>query len=98
MELACLSTHFLSKGISLTAFLDACVASGIRAVEVGVANRMGSPETDAHRLLGDRTARERFVREFTDRGLRIGALNCFGNPLHPRAEEAERDTRGVEAT
>ena len=98
MELACLNTHFLAAGMTLPAFLDACVDSGIGVVEVGVANRMASPDADAIRLLRDRSARKAFAELFAARGLRIGALNCFGNPLHPRGTEAAADIRGVEAT
>jgi sugar phosphate isomerase/epimerase len=98
VELACLSTQFMASGMSLADFLDACVQSEVGAVEVGVANRMGSDETDAHNLLRSPESLREFRRAFADRGLRIAALNCFGNPLHPIADRAAEDVAGVRAT
>jgi sugar phosphate isomerase/epimerase len=45
---------------------------------------------DRATLLADPEARRRWRGQIEDRGLRIGALNAWGNPLHPDAAIAMR--------
>ncbi len=42
------------------------------------------------RLLGDAAARQAWATEITSRGLRLAALNVWGNPLHPDAAIARK--------
>jgi sugar phosphate isomerase/epimerase len=98
VELACLNTHFANAGVSFDAFLDMCAEEGVGTLELGVANRMASHDLDANQLQASAPARSRLVQALEDRGMRVGALNCFGNPLHPDAHTAAADRSGVEAT
>ena len=98
MELACLNTHFANGGVAFDAFVGLCRESDVRVVELGVANRMASHGLDARELLATSSARSVLVQTLDAEGIRIGALNCFGNPLHPDRDAAEADRAGVEAT
>ncbi len=69
--------------------LDAAVAAGVKAVEIGTGNYPGSPHLDVDALLGSRSARTRLLSELDKRGLTLSALSCHGNPLHPNAKIAK---------
>ena len=98
MELACLNTHFANAGVSFDDFVAMCGEADIGVVELGVANRMASHGLDAAELLASPQRRADLTRALDGAGLRIGALNCFGNPLHPAPDAAAADQAGVEAT
>ena len=98
MEIACLNTHFANAGVSFDAFLEMCGEEGIRVLELGVANRMAAHDLDAAELLASAPARSELVQGLDERDMRIGALNCFGNPLHPDPDAAAADRAGVEAS
>jgi sugar phosphate isomerase/epimerase len=53
---------------------------------------------DRAALLADAQERQRFVAAIEDRGLRIGALNAWGNPLHPDAAVAARHDAALRET
>ena len=98
MELACLNTHFANAGVAWNAFLDMCAEESIGVLELGVANRMGSHGLDAAELMTSLSTRSNLLAALDDHDMRIGALNCFGNPLHPDPNAAAADRSGVEAT
>ncbi len=55
---------------------------GITDLEIGTGNYPG----DAHcklELLTNTLKRKEFAKKLADRGMRISALSCHGNPLHP---------------
>jgi len=66
--------------------LDWCVSQGIEAVEIGTGNFSSSPHCDLDALVGDKQAREKFLRAIRERGLILSALNCNGNLLDPDRE------------
>ncbi len=78
--------------------LDRCARWGIRSVEFGTGNFSPAPHVNLTSLLRDRAERESLLREVRTRGLRISALNCSGNPLHPRPEVAGRHVQVVRDT
>jgi sugar phosphate isomerase/epimerase len=78
--------------------LDRCARWGIRSVELGTGNFSPAPHVDLQALLRDRAERERLLRDVRGRGLRISALNCSGNPLHPRSDVAGRHSQVVRDT
>ncbi len=78
--------------------LERCARWGIRSVEFGTGNFSPAPHVDLQALLRDRAERERLLREVRARGLRISALNCSGNPLHPKPEVADRHGQVVRDT
>ena len=59
-------------------------------LEVGAGGYAPPGHCDTKLLLRDAHAREAWAREVTSRGLRVGALNVWGNPLHPDAALAQR--------
>jgi sugar phosphate isomerase/epimerase len=55
-------------------------------LEIGTGGYAPTGHCDMARLLGDTAARKTWEREIMSRGLRVGALNVWGNPLHPDPE------------
>jgi sugar phosphate isomerase/epimerase len=68
--------------------LDRVAELGIDAVELGTGNYPGLSHCDPEALLGDAAAQRRLLEAVSSRGLRISALSCHGNPLHPVSEVA----------
>src|SRR5438093_6305609 len=61
---------------------------GIADLEVGTGNYPG----DAHcklEYLTDTLKRTEFQKKLSDNGMRISALSCHGNPLHPDGKRAK---------
>ncbi len=73
----------------LDAMLDTAARLGIEAVEFGCGNWSAAPHLNLDGLLAEAGQREALLGRLADRGLRISALNCSGNPLHP-GEPGER--------
>jgi len=63
----------------------------IRQVELGTGGWPGSAHIDPDALLNSPSAARDFLSQLADHGLTISALSCHGNPVHPRAEIAQRD-------
>ncbi len=63
--------------------LDELQRLGISSAEVGTGGYPGDAHCRPAELLGNPVALDRFRDSFTSRGLRISALACQGNPLHP---------------
>jgi sugar phosphate isomerase/epimerase len=53
---------------------------------------------DHDALLGDDELRRRWLADIEDRGLRLAALNAWGNPLHPDPAVAARQDAELRAT
>lgn len=86
--------------LTRTEALDTAAELGIETVEIGLGGRHGgwspAPHADLVELLDDPSARAAMLRDVTERGLRLEALNAAGNPLHPvRAERDDRVLRGA---
>ena len=58
-------------------------APAISDLEVGAGGYAPTTHCDTHRLLRDASARKAWQHEVGTRGLRVAALNVWGNPLHP---------------
>jgi sugar phosphate isomerase/epimerase len=78
--------------------LDKIAALGIQAVEIGTGNFSPAPHCDMANLLRDDKALANFQDAITSRGLIISALNCSGNPLHPRSERGSHDADVIRNT
>jgi sugar phosphate isomerase/epimerase len=63
--------------------LDVSASLGVQAVEIGTGNFSPSPHCNLNALLASDDARCRFLEAIERRGLKLAALNCSGNPLHP---------------
>lgn len=58
-------------------------APQVTDLEIGSGGYAPTTHCDLQVLLHDNDARRRWASEITARGLRVGALNAWGNPLHP---------------
>ncbi len=65
-------------------------APDVTDLEVGAGGYSLPGHCDVPLLLRDAAARRRWVGGIAGHGLRVGALNVSGNPLHPDPEIASR--------
>src|SRR5215469_4527386 len=80
-------------GVVLEAFLDKPLADvlfwlqhdapEVTDIEVGVGGYAPHPHCDVASLLASERSRTDWLDQITAHGLRVGALNAWGNPLHP---------------
>ena len=64
-------------------------APDVTAVEVGAGGYAPHPHLDPEAVLRDAGARAHWLGLLADHGMRLDALNVWGNPLHPDAKTAE---------
>lgn len=69
--------------------LDLALSSGITYVEPCGGGHVPKGYVDPVALRDDSARLEEFRASVESRGLRIAALGCYGNPLHPDRERAE---------
>jgi sugar phosphate isomerase/epimerase len=65
-------------------------APGVTDLEIGTGGYAPTTHCDLPLLLRDEGSRRAWLGEITTRGLRIGALNAWGNPLHPDQDVAAK--------
>jgi sugar phosphate isomerase/epimerase len=70
----------------------------ITDLEIGTGGYAPIGQCDMHVLLRDAAERRDWAYEITTRGLRIGALNAWGNPLHPDPEIAKKHASDLRDT
>ena len=63
--------------------LDVAARVGATAIEIATGGQSRAPHLRLDELLGDASRRAAFRDAFSNRGLRIAALNCSAWPLHP---------------
>jgi sugar phosphate isomerase/epimerase len=81
MKLGVLTVLYAER--PLEEVLDRAAALGLDAVELGTGAYPGSAHADPAVLLSDAAALRSLREAVSSRGLRISALSCHGNPLHP---------------
>jgi sugar phosphate isomerase/epimerase len=74
----------------LTEALDIIVGLGLNSVEVNSGGFLPPIHLPVAELRASEDARQAYLGEFESRGLTLTALNCNGNPLHPRADFPHR--------
>src|SRR5689334_13583315 len=76
----------------LAALLDWLVtaAPAVTDLEIGTGGYAPSPHCDRAELLASEQARREWLAGIEGRGLRVGALNAWGNPLHADPNLARR--------
>jgi sugar phosphate isomerase/epimerase len=79
----CVNTDTFSA-LSLEDALDVTARLGIEAVEIASGGHSAAPHLRIQELLRDDAARGRFAKAIASRGLRLNAINCSSDPLHPR--------------
>ncbi len=70
--------------------LDAVAELGIEAVEIAAGGHSSAPHMRIGELLEDGDLRACFSRAIESRGLRLNAINCSADPLHPVHGEQHR--------
>ena len=63
--------------------LDVAADAGARAIEIATGGQSRAPHLRIDELLASAERRRAFTAAFSERGLRIAALNCSAWPLHP---------------
>ncbi len=63
---------------------------GVEAVEIGCGGHPGDIHCKPSVLLNDDAELQKFKNDVFGNGLRISALSCHGNPVHPNKEVAEK--------
>lgn len=90
MQLGVFTVLFSQK--PLEEMLDTVAAHGLSAVELGTGGFPGDAHCPLDELLASSAMRKSLLDAVSSRGLRISALSCHGNPLHPQrriAQEAD---------
>ena len=87
-RLALFSTALPNRDLSEV--LDYCVQHHIPQLELGVGGYPGTRHADAHLLCARQEKRTELQSLAEERGIRIAALSCHGNPLHPDPQLAQR--------
>jgi sugar phosphate isomerase/epimerase len=77
---ACLADKPLDEALQTIADL------GLTSVEINSGGFLPPIHLPVDRLRQSADAREEYLGEFSSRGLTLTALNCNGNPLHPRPD------------
>jgi len=80
--------------LSLDELLDKLTEIGLEAVEIASA---GS-HCPLQEILDDPGKARAWKKKFDDRNIRIGALSCHGNPVHPSPEIARADREAFRRT
>jgi sugar phosphate isomerase/epimerase len=78
----CLCTDSLAE-LSFEDALDHAASVGIVSVEVASGGHSTAPHMRLGELLADAAKRAAFADAIASRGLRLAALNCSSDPLHP---------------
>ena len=73
---------------SLEKALDYVKEAGVEAVEIGCGNYPGDAHCRLKELLEDEKKLQSFKGAIQKRNLKISALSCHGNPLHPQSSLA----------
>lgn len=71
--------------------LEKIVALGLEAIELGTGGYSAASHCPVEELLSDPAKLNTWKKKFDDRHIRIAALSCHGNPIHPDPTAAHRD-------
>ncbi|GIP59830.1 sugar phosphate isomerase/epimerase family protein [Paenibacillus woosongensis] len=79
----------LYQHFPLEEMLDKVASMGIEAIEIGTGNFPGDSHCNPEALLENKSTLLSFQRAIEKRSLKISALSCHGNPLHPNKAAAQ---------
>src|ERR1700754_112841 len=74
---------FLDRSLEETLDWLSAEVPEVTAVEVGAGGYAPHPHLEPDALLNDAAARKRWLGTLADHGIKLDALNVWGNPLHP---------------
>ena len=83
---------------SLDQMLDVISGLELEAIEIGTGGYPGAPHCPVEELLSDPAKARAWKKKFEDRGIRVAALSCHGNPVHPDAKVAALDAETFRRT
>ena len=84
--------------LSLTQTLAWCAERDLYSVELGTCGYSGTPHANLAELSASSEARSALLSEIADHGLKLGALNASGNPLHPNTDISDKHAAGMRDT
>jgi len=87
MELGVLTVLYQNK--DLEEMLDTIQKYGVNVVELGTGNFTSDAHCKPKELLEDENKLLEFKEKLKNRNIKISALSCHGNPIHPNKEIAE---------
>lgn len=87
MKLGVFSVLFSQKSLNET--LDYIEAKGLQAIELGTGGYPGDAHCKPKELLSDSQKLKEFQKSFENRDIKISALSCHGNTLHPQKKIAQ---------
>src|SRR5579872_1571334 len=79
--------------LTLEQMLEKMSALQLEAAEIGTGGYPGASHCPVQELLADAAKARAWKKKFEDRNIRVGALSCHGNPVHPDARIAARDAQ-----
>lgn len=91
MRLGVFLALFGNKDLETT--LDYVKQVGLDTVEVGTGNYPPDTHCKPAELLGNKEAQKRFLDQFESRGIKISALSCHANAVHPDPKIAAEHAR-----
>ena len=74
--------------LSLEQMLETVSGLGLEAMEIATRS---NPHCPIDELLADPAKAKAWQKKFESKGLRVAALSCHGNPLHPNVKKATAD-------
>lgn len=77
--------------LSFDQMLDKVSALGLEAMEIGTGGYNSARHCPLAELVSDQAKAKAWQRKFEDRHIRVAALSCHGNPIHPDAKQAQKD-------
>jgi sugar phosphate isomerase/epimerase len=95
MRLAVFNTAL--QDLDRPAMLAWLAERGVEWLELGCGAYPGTRHADAHALRSDPAARAALQSDLRAHGVRLAALSCHGNPLHPDAALASRHQADLRA-
>jgi sugar phosphate isomerase/epimerase len=96
MKLGVFAVLFSKK--PLEEALDYIKENGLDTVEIGTGGYVGGAHCNPAELLADEAKLKKFKDAFDSRGIKISALSCHGNPLHPNKNIANEHHQVFEDT
>lgn len=78
--------------------LDYIQENGLDTVEIGTGGYVGDAHCKPSELLADKAKLKQFKEAFDSRGIRISALSCHGNALHPNKDIANQHNQAFQDT
>jgi sugar phosphate isomerase/epimerase len=76
--------------LSLDEMLDTISALGLEAVELTTGGYGAPKHIPVEDILADPAKARAWKKKFEDRNIRVAALNCAGNPIHPNPRIAKK--------